>query len=380
MDTPGSGHLIVIPAFNEARTIGAVVAGARRHGPVLVVDDGSTDGTGDVARAAGADVLILARRQGKGGALRAGVDVGRRRGADRVVTLDGDGQHDPGDIPRLLATAGRSPRAIVVGARPADPRPASRARWNACRVAGFFVDWITDAVIRDTQSGFRAYPRGLFDEVAPRHGGFVLETELLIAAARAGRPIVEVELSATAPPARPSRFHPLADGGAIGAFIAAAVVRRGLREARAAAREVAAVFERARLRARHAEMAEAGAHYPDAPHLYGFAVAGVAVRHARARVLGWWRHPRRRRLALVLQAAAASPVLLALAAGQTLLGRVGLDVVTPFVNRFYSHARLVAAGAPAARPGPRESGVIPTVAPVGGGLPPAGRGSSHEAE
>src|SRR5437899_2892887 len=132
-------YLIVIPAFDEVGTIAEVVAGARQYGPVLVVDDGSSDGT-----------------------------------------------------------------------------------------------------------------------------AVALEAELLVAAARAGRPILEVGLDVGRPPVRPSRFHALADGLAIGAYLALQVGRRGARELGDAVREIARLFERARRRARHAEMAAAGARYPGA--------------------------------------------------------------------------------------------------------------------
>jgi hypothetical protein len=121
-------------------------------------------------------------------------------------------------------------------------------------------------------------------------------------------------------------------------------------------------------------MAAAGARDADAPHLYGFAIAGVAARRAHARVRGWWRHPRRRRLALVLGAVAASPVLLALAVAQTLLNRLGVDAVTPFVNRFYSHERLAAAGHPGAplAPDPQPA-AIPQAVAAGGPAPSGAR-------
>jgi len=217
-----------------------------------------------------------------------------------------------------------------------------RARRNACRLAGFFVNWVTDAPIGDTQSGFRSYPLGLFAEVTPRSGGFVLETELLVAGVRAGRPIVEVDISAGSRPVRPSRFRPLADGIAIGAYLAACVAGRLARDLRDAGREVARVFSGSRRRARHAEMAEAGASYPDALHLYGAAISGVALRRARARLRRWWRHPGLRRDALVLRAIALSPLMLAAALAQMIAGRFAADLVTPLIDRFYSQDRLAA--------------------------------------
>ncbi len=355
-------YLIVIPAFDEVGTIAQVVTGARQYGPVLVVDDGSSDGTAVAARAAGAAVLQVPRRRGKGAALRAGAAAARARAAEHVITLDGDGQHDPQDIPRLLAAARLAPSALVVGRRPPSAIAAARGRWNACRVAGFFIDWVTGVPVRDTQSGFRSYPVELFDQTRPGRRGFALETELLVAAARAGRPILEVGLDVGRPPVRPSRFHPLADGLAIGAYLALQVGRRGARELGDAAREILRLFERARRHARHAEMAAAGARYPGAPHLYGVAIGGVAARRALRRLRGWWRHPRPRRMTLVLQAILVSPALLAVAGLTPLFERLGVDLVTPLVNRFYSQDRLAAtgpdpqAGALAGAPGPPRAG------------------------
>src|ERR671923_1631095 len=109
--------LIVVPVLDEALTIGRVVAAARAYGPVLVVDDGSRDGSAAAAEAAGAEVLRHPRPLGKAQALFTGVAAARRRGARRIVTLDGDGQHDPAAIPALLAAAEDGERAIVVGNR-----------------------------------------------------------------------------------------------------------------------------------------------------------------------------------------------------------------------------------------------------------------------
>ena len=97
--------LIVVPVFNEAETVGHVVEAAREYGPVLVVDDGSRDGSGEVARRAGAEVIRHAQRRGKGAALRTGIAAARERGAAAVVTLDGDGQHRPSDLGLVLAAA-----------------------------------------------------------------------------------------------------------------------------------------------------------------------------------------------------------------------------------------------------------------------------------
>jgi len=119
-------------------TVGDVVRGARRYAPVIVVDDGSTDGTAAAARGAGAEVLMHARRRGKAEALRTGVAAARTRGVTHVVTLDADGQHHPDDMPALLAAAG--PRTLVMGTRPLGAPRCPRPR-RGIVVASFFVNW-----------------------------------------------------------------------------------------------------------------------------------------------------------------------------------------------------------------------------------------------
>src|SRR6058998_252736 len=157
--------LIVVPVFNEAGTVGQVVAAAQAHGAVLVVDDGSRDGSADIAGRAGAEVIRHPYRLGKGEAIRTDVAAARARGASVVVTLDGDGQHRPSDLGRVLDAVRTMPRTIVIGGRLDEPGALPPDRLNAIRVAGFFVNWACGLRLRDTQSGFRAYPIELFDEI-----------------------------------------------------------------------------------------------------------------------------------------------------------------------------------------------------------------------
>ena len=115
---PVSEHLIVIPVFNEAATIGDIVERARLHGPVLVVDDGSSDGSAARGRRPPAPTSSRsAARRGKGAALRRGFAEAAPAAGEWVVTLDGDGQHDPDDIPRLLEAAVEEPGRLVIGGR-----------------------------------------------------------------------------------------------------------------------------------------------------------------------------------------------------------------------------------------------------------------------
>ena len=173
-----SAPLILIPMVDEASTIGEIVTRARRYGAVLVVDDGSSDGSGEAAARAGAEVVRLDRRHGKGAALRAGFAQALVRNAGLVITLDGDGQHDPDEIPRLLEAAAAFPEALILGGRLAGlPLRGEGAipngRLNALRVSGFFINWLTGFFVTDTQSGFRVYPAKLITAVKPRWGCFI---------------------------------------------------------------------------------------------------------------------------------------------------------------------------------------------------------------
>jgi glycosyltransferase involved in cell wall biosynthesis len=202
-----------------------VVRGLRERCPVVVVDDASTDGSGLRARAAGATCVIRhARRLGKAAALRTGFAEALRRGAAHVATLDGDGQHDPADLPRLTAAAAEWPTAVVVGDRfggrrgPAEDE-SPPLRWVAIRLADWLVTRLTRTRIRDSQCGYRVYPASALRTVPLREDGFVLETEVLVGAARAGHPLLSVPVRRLYPAGRRGRFHAVADGGRIAGYL-----------------------------------------------------------------------------------------------------------------------------------------------------------------
>jgi len=214
--------LAVIPAFDEAATIGAVVRRLRARVDIIVVDDASSDGTAEAAARAGARWVVRhPSRRGKAAALRTGFAEALRRGASAVVTLDGDGQHDPDDLLRLVTAARRCPDALVLGDRlsaaAGDPIPVLRR--GAIRAADWGVGWLTGVPIRDTQCGYRVYPAALLREAPLRGEGFVLETEILLGAARTGRPLVSVPVRRIYPRGRRSRFRAVVDGGQIAAFL-----------------------------------------------------------------------------------------------------------------------------------------------------------------
>jgi glycosyltransferase involved in cell wall biosynthesis len=187
---------VVIPALNEALRIREVVRDALAHcDHVIVVDDGSDDGTADCIADLGATVLRHPRRLGKGAALRSGFAQAQRIGAQAVATMDGDGQHGGADIPRLVAAANRNPGAVIIGAR-------LRKRANQPvyrRIGNDFGDWGIGLGcgfrIIDSQSGQRLYPHAVYtlDDIPGE--GFVFEAQMLLSAVRrAGAGVVAVPI------------------------------------------------------------------------------------------------------------------------------------------------------------------------------------------
>jgi glycosyltransferase involved in cell wall biosynthesis len=202
--------LAVIPAFNEEERIADVVRRARAVLEVLVVDDGSADGTASAAAGAGAALARHPVNRGKSAALETGFRTARERGFEAVVTLDADGQHLPEEIPRLLEAAARG-ADVVVGCRMLDPRdmPAVR-RWTN-QTTSRIVSWLARARVRDSQSGFRLFRAEVLRDVPVTAGRFAGESEILIRAGRLGYRIAEVPISTVYFAGRKSRIDPIRD-------------------------------------------------------------------------------------------------------------------------------------------------------------------------
>jgi glycosyltransferase involved in cell wall biosynthesis len=201
----------LIPGYNEAPRIGAVVAAARMHLPVIVVDDGSTDGTAARAREAGATVVEQRPNQGKGAALRAGFRDALATGADAILTLDADGQHDPAEIPRFLAAwsadAG-GPPDLVIGQRNFRAMPPIRRLSN--ELGGRAFSWAVGRPIPDNQSGFRLVSRRLAEAtLASDEPGFAFEVEQITTCIRMGGTIAWVPIR-TIYAGAPSHIRPVA--------------------------------------------------------------------------------------------------------------------------------------------------------------------------
>lgn len=167
VDSNPTRNLAIVPAYNEAGAIGATIQAIHRHAPdfdVLVVDDGSIDGTFDRARTAGATVLRLPFNLGIGGAMQSGYIYARENNYGIAVQVDGDGQHDPRYINEMLARLQKDPHLnMVTGSRFLDPcgdgYRSTAARRIGIRVFSYVVSRITDRLVTDPTSGFRMTDR-----------------------------------------------------------------------------------------------------------------------------------------------------------------------------------------------------------------------------
>lgn len=199
---------VVIPAYNEEPAIGGVVAalrGVAAWHEILVVDDASGDQTAAAAERAGARVIRHPYNKGNGAAVKTGI---RQAGAEVVLLMDGDGQHDPADAPRVAEPIGDFDMAI--GARAARDQQALRAIGNG--VFNALASWLSERPIPDLTSGFRAARRSLLLEVLPLlPNRFSYPTTSCLAFLKAGYNVAFVPVKAR-PRAGTSKIKPLRDG------------------------------------------------------------------------------------------------------------------------------------------------------------------------
>lgn len=225
-------YYIVIPAYNEAATIAAVVAGAAAQAPVIVVDDGSSDDTAALAAGAGATVLRNAHNRGKAGSLWRGFEHALAQGARAVLSMDADAQHDPKEIPRLIAAHEARPRRIILGARLDQREQTPPLRLFGNRTANFWISWAAGHPIADSQTGYRVYPAELLRQLRPAVGperGFVFESEILIDGAAAGYPTEAVAITAIYPTAaRASYYRGARDTWRIVRMVGGKLLARGM--------------------------------------------------------------------------------------------------------------------------------------------------------
>jgi glycosyltransferase involved in cell wall biosynthesis len=208
--------MVGIPCYNEEVAIGSIVLRASKYvDQVVVLDDGSTDKTAEVARLAGAHVLVHDANMGKGAALRDLFQYATQSGFDIIVIIDGDGQHNPDDIPKLVEPLLRDEADVVNGSRylsgGADSTPRSRRFGQVVldKVVHFGLNG--DVTITDTQSGFRAFS----SETAPffrfNSDKLTIDSEMLMDAANAQLRIKEVDVGVRYDVGRSSK-HPVSHG------------------------------------------------------------------------------------------------------------------------------------------------------------------------
>lgn len=185
--TDSGSVTVVVPAYNEAETIGDVVSGLSSIvAEIVVMDDGSDDATAEIARNEGATVITRRQNRGYDRTLSEGFAHAARSGTDIVVTFDADGQHSPDDIPRVVAPIRRGTASIVVGRRPNPARVAERlfAEYAKYRLG-----------IDDPLSGFKAYDIETYEEIGYFDRCSSIGTQLMVAAAKRGYSIDQIDIS-----------------------------------------------------------------------------------------------------------------------------------------------------------------------------------------
>jgi glycosyltransferase involved in cell wall biosynthesis len=203
-----AGACALVPALDAVETVGHVVDDLRAwlNVDVIVVDDGSSDATAEVARAHGAQLVRHERNRGKGAAIQTGLREAARLGFDVAVTADADGQH-PGRSARAVLDGSDDRRALVLGVR--DLSHDGAPPWNRFGndVSNWFLSFFARRTLRDTQCGLRRYPVTETIAIGTRARGYAFEAEVVLRAVAAGLPIVEVLVGVVYPPEKLRRTH-----------------------------------------------------------------------------------------------------------------------------------------------------------------------------
>lgn len=187
---------VLIPSFNEGKTIGGLVKSVLAQGfGVLVIDDGSHDGTAAIARENGAEVLVNEKNMGKGLSLRRAFEVLAQRDLEAVVIMDGDGQHLPGDLAPFVGCFRQKKPGVIVGNRMAKAKGMPPVRWLTNKFMSFLISCICHQPVPDSQCGFRLIDIQVLKKINLRTENFEIESEILLEAAKNGFKIESVPIT-----------------------------------------------------------------------------------------------------------------------------------------------------------------------------------------
>ena len=208
--------LVGIPAFNEEKTIGDVVKRSLQYSnKVIVVDDGSSDDTANVAKQNGATVISHQQNQGYGAAVITLFDRARKENADILTIIDGDGQHDPGQIPLLVNTLQENNVDVVIGSRFLDDKSGTPGyRKRGIKIITSAANFGADFKVSDAQSGFRSYSKRAINSIHPTETGMSVSTEILLKISNKGLSIAEVPITVSYN-GETSTEHPVPHGIAV---------------------------------------------------------------------------------------------------------------------------------------------------------------------
>lgn len=188
--------VVIVPAYNAEPTLANVVKGVRRTLPnamIIGVDDGSTDGSGQLMKTVADETIEFEQNRGKGAALRAGFDAALKHGAAAVLTIDSDGQHDPAFAPAIVGALDRAD--IVIGTRDLSGKAVPKHRRIANMISSAATRAVSGGKVRDSQSGYRAMKAEVLRKVHAVGDRYEFETDFIIRAARAGFTTVNIPIS-----------------------------------------------------------------------------------------------------------------------------------------------------------------------------------------
>ena len=189
--------IVCIPAYNEEIKINDVVKKSLPYADkVIVCDDGSTDDTAALAKKAGAVVISHEKNQGYGAAISTLFDYCRKNNAEIMVTLDGDGQHNPDQIPDLINVILKHKVDVVIGSRSLkDDKNLPSYRKTGIKIITSTINSATNLKVTDSQSGFRAYSKEAIDLIFPTESGMAVSTEILVKISNNGLSLAEVPIT-----------------------------------------------------------------------------------------------------------------------------------------------------------------------------------------